>query len=76
MTKLLNDMVQMRDMRKQALTTSRFYFTSESHLHALMNLLEAHLGLPRDSSCTLNYCSQVVIKMFELNNCPAVCVHV
>ena len=72
MTKLLNDLVQMRDWRKQVATTSRFYFTSESHLQSLMNLLERHLSLPREGSCNLNYCSQVVIKLFELNNLPLV----
>eukprot|EP01105_Mastigella_eilhardi_P001210 TRINITY_DN1149_c0_g1_i1.p1 TRINITY_DN1149_c0_g1~~TRINITY_DN1149_c0_g1_i1.p1 ORF type:complete len:826 (-),score=234.40 TRINITY_DN1149_c0_g1_i1:59-2536(-) len=68
-TKLLNDLVQMKEERKQVETTSRFYFTSEGHIHSLLNLLESRLGIAVGTT-TINYSAQILIKMFENTSLP------
>ena len=62
--KLLADLRQPREQR-QLQTVSRFYFTSESHLNTLCNLLEYRLGRPLPGPRYEEYISHFVVKMFE-----------
>ena len=62
--KLLADLRQPREQR-QLQTVSRFYFTSESHLNTLYNLLEYRLGRPIAGPRYEDYISHFVVKMYE-----------
>ena len=62
--KLLADLRQPREQR-QLQTVSRFYFTSESHLNTLYNLLEYRLGRAIAGPRYEEYISHFVIKMYE-----------
>ena len=62
--KLLADLRQPREQR-QLQTVSRFYFTSESHLNTLYNMLEYRLGRRIAGPRYEEYISHFVVKMFE-----------
>jgi inositol hexakisphosphate/diphosphoinositol-pentakisphosphate kinase len=67
--KLISDLTQTRDERHQ-LTTTRFYFTSESHIHSLLTTLELRFGLPVTCTRDVNYISHINWKMHENFNLP------
>jgi len=69
MNKLLADLRQPREQR-QLQTVSRFYFTSESHMNTLHNLLEYRFGRKISGSRYEEYISHFVIKMYENTNVP------
>ena len=62
--KLLTDLTQMRDERHLQIL-SRYYFTSESHVTTLYNLLAARLHTPIPGPRYQDYISHFVIKMYE-----------
>ena len=67
--KLLADLRQPRDMR-QLQTVSRFYFTSESHMNTLHNLLEYRFARKISGSRYEEYISHFVIKLYENTGVP------
>ena len=68
MKKLVSDLTQMAEFRQQVTTTTRFYFTSESHIHSLLTLIQIAFDLPVTSTRDVNYISHIIVRMFENMN--------
>lgn len=69
MDKLIADMTQMRDHRHLKMV-SRYYFTSESHLISLHNLIDSRLGKPMNGSRIEDYIAHFVFKLYERVDIP------
>ena len=69
MDKLIADMTQMRDHRHLKMV-SRYYFTSESHLLSLHNLIDSRLGKQMDGLRIEDYIAHFVFKLYERVDIP------
>lgn len=69
MDKLIADMTQMRDHRHLKMV-SRYYFTSESHLLSLHNLIDSRLGKQMNGLRIEDYIAHFVFKLYERVDIP------